>query len=91
MNPEFVFLTGVHHTAAKQELNVKLDCICSYVCPPYPEQPHWADDDGEQKDQPAGPSRVSEEEWHWTTEQLPLQNTQPDTHVETAGGNTHAQ
>lgn len=54
-----------------------------------PEQPRWADDDGEQEDQPAGPGRVPEEERNGTAWKLPPQDTQPDAHMGATGGNTH--
>lgn len=61
----------------------------SLSCCLSPEQPRWADDDGEQEDQPAGPGRVPEEERNGTAWKLPPQDTQPDAHVGAAGGNTH--
>lgn len=70
-------------------LCVCLSDDCPSSCCRSAEQPRRAAADGEQEDEPAGPSRVPEEERHRAARRLPPQDTQPDAHVETAGGNKH--
>lgn len=65
-------------------------CGLTGVCPVFAEQPCRADDDGNQKDESAEPGGGPEEEPEWSPWKPPSQNPQPDAHLETAGGNSHA-
>lgn len=65
-------------------------CGLTGVYPVFAEQPCRADDDGNQKDESAEPGGGPEEEPERSPWKPPSQNPQPDAHLETAGGNSHA-